>query len=355
MKYLYLTVVWMTVASLHAKPYLPNDEAVLLKLDKQKVLAIKQARTVSSVSAAKRLARQFILKASEPGYSDQYLQAEQVLANHVHNRSDAELLYLWAQVLQHNHQFNEAQTQLRTILEQHPNHPPAHLMAARIALIQARPQVALNHCQNLVGQLDLMTVEICLLEVKSYQGQLHESYARLKSILTASNPLPETHQLWVTLMVTDMAIRLSDMKAAAEHLAVFPDFNNINYLVTWSDVKLALNQGHEVQVKLASLASSGLEIENSLVLRLAMAEHQLNAQTDTHKNHWQNVLALRMAQLQERNEKLHPNELSRYHLTLKPDPEKALHWAQINWQQAKEHQDRYLLEKAQAKVQEMMN
>ena len=86
-----------------------------------------------------------------------------------------------------------------------------------------------------------------------------------------------------------------------------------------------------------------------------MAEHQLNAQTDTHKNHWQNVLALRMAQLQERNEKLHPNELSRYHLTLKPDPEKALHWAQINWQQAKEHQDRYLLEKAQAKVQEMMN
>jgi hypothetical protein len=47
-----------------------------------------------------------------------------------------------------------------------------------------------------------------------------------------------------------------------------------------------------------------------------------------------------------RKDSLHAAELARYYLVVNIQPKKALYWAEVNWQVAKQHDDRNLLDQA---------
>lgn len=329
-----------------ATPYKPtNDNEVLLLLDKSQAQIFEQKFQISSEAQALTLASQLLSTANQPGNSQQYQLAEGVLAPYITSTSDPNLWYVWAQIKQHQHQFTAATQQLNQIFQQQENHVAGRLMAARLALIQRDLPIAKQHCQALLGYVDILTTNICLLEVDSYQGRLENSYENL-SQLVSRWPVPETHQLWVTLMLVDMAMRQGDFKAAKKHLIQSPEFTDSSYLTTWSDVSLANNEGQMVMDKLVSLIDSGLVLEDGLMLRLALSERQLNQHNKTNNLQWIEQLNQRIELRAQRDEFMHANEMARYFIDLEPNKQQALYWAELNWQEAKEHQDELLLERA---------
>ena len=81
--------------------------------------------------------------------------------------------------------------------------------------------------------------------------------------------------------------------------------------------------------------------DDALLLRLAIAEKE-----NSKRPYWQNVFAQRVVLRELRNDNLHAAELARYYLDVNIQPEKALHWARVNWQVAQQHGDRKLLDQA---------
>ncbi len=96
--------------------------------------------------------------------------------------------------------------------------------------------------------------------------------------------------------------------------------------------------------------------DDALLLRLALAEQSLNLPLDSvlNSNHnaesnaWQQRLTQRIEIRLQRNDTAHAADIARYYLDISPDASKALHWAKINWQQAKLGPDKQILERAKA-------
>lgn len=60
------------------------------------------------------------------------------------------------------------------------------------------------------------------------------------------------------------------------------------------------------------------------------------------------MMAERVSLREIRQDTFHASELAKYYINIQPNPDKALYWANINWQQAKMSMDQQLLKDAQA-------
>lgn len=338
-----ILVALLPTNHLMAEAFIPSsDEQVLLALSNSEAQFIEQIHNPVSESKAFALAKVLLRTAKQPGKSQQYDLAQGVLAVHLQQSTNPDLWYLWAQIKQHQHLFTAADQQLLRIFNQNPDHVAARLMASRLALLQRDQVTAKQHCQALIGHTDIITTHICLLEVSSYEGRLDNSFSVL-SALIERQPLPESHQTWVTLMLVDMAMRKNNPMAAERYLNKYPAFDDSSYLSSWSDVMLANQKAQSVMNKLSELIRSDLILEDGLMLRLALAEQQLNQQSNQARFHWIEQLEQRIALRAERGEFLHASEMARYYLFLQPNADQAKYWANLNWQIAKEHQDELLL------------
>lgn len=286
-------------------------------------------------------------RASRPGYSHLYGQAEKQLSVPVKSNSDRALVWLlWAEVEQHQHKFDSALSALNRVFESDPTHVEGRLMAARIHLIQGAYEQAQAHCMALIGNADLLTASVCALEVAGYQGSLEDSYQQLQA-LAERQGLPEDERgTWVVQILADMALRLGIPEEAAQWLDRRFSDADVSYLLQWADAQLVLSRPGEIMRRLEPIVEAAPARDDSLALRLALAEQALEG------SQWQDYIASRMALRVQREDTEHAADLARYYLRLKPDPKKALHWAEINWESAREHADRQLLLQARKAVKE---
>lgn len=179
------------------------------------------------------------------------------------------------------------------------------------------------------------------------KGELPSSYQQL-SFLIERHDFPEDERgPWLRQILADMALRLDKPAEAEQWLAQQNMIDaNVNFLAQWADVQLALGQPENVLRLLQPIVKNAASADNSLLLRLALAENTLGGDL------WQGQLQRRMTQREQRADTEHASELALYYLDINPQPQRALHWARINWQSAREHNDRKLFERAAAATQE---
>lgn len=292
-----------------------------------------------------QLANEYLVQAAQPGQSRLYGVAEALLKPLAESNSqNFDVLLAWAQVQQHQHRFALAQEILQNILPQQPDHNTANLLNARLYLIQGDATAAQAACMRLLGHTDLLTLSACTLEARSTLGdkELSESYAQLQQLVATQGLPTDERQVWILQMLADMAVRLDQPQAALDFLNQIKSKNSLSVWVQWADVNLALHNNQVVIDELAPLVSTSSQADDSLLVRLAIAEKKIASTT-----HLQAQVRERIALREQRDDQAHAADLAMYYLDIAPDPVKALHWAERNWQQAREASDKQLLVRAQ--------
>ena len=316
-----------------------NDSVAVRKLQVKSRLQPTDEKTIAA------LANQYLQLAAQPGQSRLYGIAEASLKPLIDvNTNNIELLLAWAQVQQHQHKFSLALSVLEKILAQEPDNITANLLAARLHLIQGNTNAAQAFCLRLLGHADLLTLSTCALEVRSTLGEkeLADSYAQLQQLLISQGLPNDERQTWIVQILADMALRLHKPQAALDFLVRIQNKKSLSFWVQWSDVQLALGNAQLVLKELTAVTNQSTQADDSLLVRLALAEKQL-----AQPAHWQAQLAERIALRELRDDQAHAADLAIYYLDIAPNAAKALHWAERNWQQAREGSDKNLLSRAQ--------
>lgn len=346
----------------HAERYTPEDPHTVIATwpiasspELQRAQAEKRLRP-NDPAAVAALANNYLALASMPGESRLYGLAQATLKPFVDTKTENIQVWLaWAQVLQHQHAFDEALVALDKVLIREPNNVNANLLAARIYLIQDNAAKARQACLALLGNSDLFTTSTCVLEVTSHQqNQLGESYEQLVTLVKREGLPDDQRGPWIAQILADMALRLGKNKAAEDWLATRLQHAGVNYLAQWADTQFAQGEPQNVIDYLTPIVNAAPEIDDLLLLQLAIAEKAL-LQTSAYppkEKQWFEKLTERIQLREQRQDNQHANEIARYYLDIDPQSQKALYWAQMHWQHSHEDSDKKLLERAQAAVDE---
>lgn len=294
---------------------------------------------------------QLIKDASKPGLASRYYGRASALIKPllVANPNDAELQFYSATVLQHYHQFEQAQQLLTQLLQQQPSNISAWLMKANIHLVQGDLAAARKACVQALSQGGLFVSTVCVLEVNAEQGQVEQSYQQLKHVVSVAGDIPREESIWLKQILADLAQRQQLTQQAVEHLTGYPLTEMpVSYLALWADIQLSEQQNNTVLNKLGPIVLSSDSFDDALLLRLALAEQNTNLSGNPISTIWKNRLTQRIDIRLKRNDTAHAADIARYYLDIAPDQSKALYWAKINWQQAKLYSDKRILDRAKS-------
>lgn len=255
--------------------------------------------------------------------------------------NSAEHRYLSAQLLQKKHQFDKALNLLDELTDTHPEHINGWLMKANIYLTQGRYKQAKQACLKLAGQTSGLVFSACALDVAGYTDDLSNAYQQLAQLRSAFNSQPKAVKDWISQILADQAMRMGNADEAAEWLNTEQlASKTTSYITLWADAQLALENYQMVAEQLNEIMQNSGTTDDSLLIRVSLAEKQLG------KDEWRSELDQRMQLRIARNDQFHASDLARYFLDIASNPDQALYWASINWQQAKLHADMMLLERA---------
>ncbi|MDO3386557.1 hypothetical protein QWI17_11990 [Gilvimarinus sp. SDUM040013] len=308
--------------------------------------------TLQSIDQQLQWVEQQLEQAKRPGQSFRYELATQVLQTlsvaKIEKRTDRIRFWLArAYVAQHQHEFEQARINLRYVLRESPQDVQARLMAARIELVAGNLEQANTHCSDLLGSSDLLSASACLLEVRSYQQDVEAVYPALEKIIQRAGLPSDNRRAWLEQMMADMAVRMEKYELAQSWLKLDNTQHSVSYLSQWAEVQLLLGHPNRVLQTLGSLNVAEDNLDDVLVLKLALAERLVGEQS-----HWREQMAERVALREARNDWQHAAHLARYYLDVASDNAKALHWAQINITKSKELYDQELLARALALITE---
>jgi len=337
-----LTVFLISSLPSYAEPYTPQSaDTVIAQWPAKNSLALAGSQQYSLASAVS-LSENLLARASQPGQSYLYGFAETLLQRWIKKgRNDNPQLWVnWARVLQHKHDFTQAEQALESALRIQAGNVNAHFLRARIGVVQQDYAIAKRACDQIVKAGDLLGGNVCHLEVASHQGQLSQSYQSL-STLASNLPEDQIRIDWVRATLADMAARQGLWVDSEKWLDASVDDNDLSSLIEWADVKLKLKKYQEVDSKLSAVVQSIPSSEDALFVRLALAEKGLGNSVV-----WKQRVTARMMLREQREDLFHASDLAIFYLDIEPMPKEALRWAEINWQQAKEYKDKELLERA---------
>ncbi len=340
-----------------AEAYTPTDpQQIIAQWTIATPISLNSAQTQQRLqpqdpTSVVTLANQYLAQAAQPGQSRLYGVAEAILKPLVENDTkDFSVLLAWAQVQQHQHRFAVAQNVLQTILAQQPDNLTANLLAARLQLIQGDAIAAQAICMRLLSHADLLTLSACTLEARGALGgvgtagakKLSESYEQLQQVVNSQGLPSDERGVWISQILADMALRLENPQAALNYLNPIKTKNSLSVWVQWADAHLALKNYQQVMDELSSLINTTTAADDALLVRLAIAEKNLAS-----GEKWQAQVRERIELRELRDDQAHAADLTIYYLDVAPDTQKALHWAERNWEQAREASDRQLLLRAQ--------
>lgn len=341
--------------SVNAERFTPTDaDTVIATWPLVTSPTLQQAQTAKRLkpndpTAVATLANNYLALASMPGQSRLYGLAQAALKPLIDSHTGNPQIWLaWAQVLQHQHAFDQALNAIAQVTAQDPKNINANLLAARIYLIQDKPGQARQACLTLLGYSDLLTTSACILEVTSHQQkQLPESYQQLKKLVEREGLPEDERRPWLAQVLADMALRMGEATAAENWLAPQLDKASVNYLAQWADTQFAQNKYENVIEYLTPIVQAAAEVDDLLLLQLAIAAKNTAINHKT-TGDWQAQLAERVLLREQRQDSQHASELARYYLDVNPQPQQALHWAQIHFAHSREESDKKLLQRAQA-------
>ena len=202
--------VFGTDAEAAVRVYRPADPAqVILKLEKLRAPSVVDG---NDPGALVRQVDALVDAGARSGNERYYGYAEQVLqsARDVH---DPEIAIRRARLLQHKHEFAEAERVLGEILQLNARDREARLMRAQVRLHLHEPQQALADCTTLMPFVDLLTSTTCIAQARAAQGDLQRAQTLLLGVLDFQRGEDATRS-WGAGVAAEFAARLGDASAA---------------------------------------------------------------------------------------------------------------------------------------------
>jgi hypothetical protein len=324
---LYLLISILLPCNVSANAFIPADN---------EVIATSHSSIVAQLSVAE--INDLVFNSQYIGQTERF---QGILKSHLadlyQKQPTPDIGYLYARVLQKEHLFKKAINIANTVLLTAPNHNNSHLLLANIYMTQGQFSLAQQHCAALIGRISLITVSTCVLDVKSQQGDLLQSYTTLKKIVNNKNISLET-----THVLSEMSYRLKHYQQALNYIKhINLQSAPVSLVVLWADIQLALNNTKVVLTTLSDLLIDSSNLEDAILLRLAIAEKK---QAVSHQ--WQTMMKQRVALRELRQDTFHASDIAHYYIAVEGNRDKALYWANINWQQAKMSADKQLLTQA---------
>lgn len=318
-----------TEAYFTLQPELPNNAELNIHLENMRIEPSNANRL--------KLAEFYIKGSKMPGFGDWFHFAEALIEPYAANDGlDINYLLLLSDMKQQQHKFTEALTLLDGIFKIQPQHEQANLIAARIYLAIDNTTLAQTSCNRLMTR-DIFLFSVCSFEVLGRKGEWQQAYRSLFELYSKHFELDTELVLWIQGILAEQAEQLGYVDTALEWLTPILGQAPTSLWLKWADLSLKNDNALQVYEKLTSLGVVDT-LEDSLMLRLAIAEQKLKK-----TSYFQAIIHERMALRLIRQDKDHAADLVYYFLALKPDPQLALHWAKINFETAKEPDDKKLL------------
>lgn len=310
-----------------------------------------QQKAAQSKSEADQveLALAYLQLARQPGWSRYYDKAQHLL-NATQQPTSVTYWLARADSAQQQHQFQHALNYLTTVQRLEPTNINAILMINRIYLVQNNTAAALKQCKKLQGQQELFLLSLCSLEATGRQGKTKDSYKALQLLARQQHHLPLPQRYWLLAVLAEQAEALQQKQQARSWLEQVINTEQapqapLPLWVKWADLTLQSDSAL-VYRKLQHLHQQ-FPLEDALLLRLALAEQQTASGV-----RYQQLMQQRVQLREQRADTLHSADLAHYYLRLAPDYIKALHYAQLNFQQAQEPDDQQLLTTALQQAQQ---
>ncbi len=324
--------------ALNAEPRIPADpEEVLATVPKNRVT---QPATLTAADAQKLIARhirQFRLQ-DDPrhlGLAKGVLQRFEKSGN----KLTPSLLLERASILESEHAFTAALTDLAAVVKAQPGNAQAWLNAATIQRLQGNYAESLKSCQQVVdaGQANLGSS--CKLLTESLTGNAQESYRQLSELAASESRRrsrdPNTES-WYHAMLGDLAVRLGQPKLAERHyrqaIQLSPGRSYARREL--SDLMLSQQRPQEAKALL-----NGKTTSDSFLLRTALANKQLGLPYSQQVDE----LTERYAAAGRRGNNTHSRDQALFSLKLQDDPKSAIKLAKQNWQTQREPVDMVIL------------
>lgn len=330
-------------------PFTPTDPTQVLerlplkaadpRLRELQTLRSQLTRQPDNLELALDLVRRHVVMGRAEGDPRYYGYARAALMPWWHqNPPPVEVLVLRAVLRQNQHDFDGALADLRQVLSVQPRHAQAWLTQAVIYQVRGEPAGALQSCLALRRLVSPLLFNACISGTLSRNGQAEFAYANLQRVITSTATASIEERLWAMTLLAEIAQQRGDAAAAESHFreALALGQRDLYLLSAYADFLLAQARPAEVRELLKEEQRA-----DHLLLRLALAEHQLNDPA------WQrhaDLLEARFAAANERGESTHIATEARLRLDLRQQPQVALALAQRNWAQGqREPQDVRLL------------
>ena len=335
-----------------SEPYLPTDDAQVVErlpdqsafeyrdLDRLRAMATAEP---GNIDAAVALADAYYGISRREG-DPRYLGYAQAALTQWWKDPEAPtaVLVTRATILQSNHEFPRALTDLDKAIQREPNNARAILVRATVLTVQGKYDAALADCGNLQGLTADTYVLICIASVHALTGNAEAAESALRDWLSRLPDAAPDVRAWIGSLLGEIAQRNGGSEADLHFrsaLAADPrDLYTIGAYCDW-----LLEQGRAVEV--IPLVEKEQRVD-ALLLRLALAQKALRLpQADTTVT----TLRARFDASRARGDTVHRREEARFQLTLNNDAEMALRLALSNWSVQREPADlRILAEVAHA-------
>ncbi len=349
-KYLLILLLLLT-PQLLADTFRPAADDTLalaaeLPLTERMAKLIALLASAPDTDATLELTGLYLQGARQPGFDDWFHEAEQWLST-LNSRTDSiHYALLKADIQQQQHDFQAALDTLQVVFDTEPHHLSASLMAARVYLALAQHPAAQQACARL-WQQDLFLFSVCSFEVAGRKGGWSTSYPALVQLFERQTNVPPAINLWVRGILAEQAEQLGQIRAAQQWLSpILPEAPTSLWL-KWADLSLQLGETKLVFNELAVLQQN-LGLADSLLVRLVLAEQRRSDQGT-----FAAELAQRIKVRIARGDTDHAADLAYYFLHIEPDASAALHWAELNYQSAKEPDDLALLEQSKRALKQV--
>jgi tetratricopeptide (TPR) repeat protein len=332
-----------------AEVYRPTDNQVVASWD--------TSQSLNNTRVSLQNVEWHLQQSQYAGSSNLHLrQASMMLDGLLNTQADKpEYWYYKARVFEHQHQFTSALQSLDNALELDATFVSAWLMKSNVLLLMGQNDSAKKTCSRLIGMANIDIALACSLQTAKGEDQVKSAYAKLLPIvkrvqhdtdnIAASN-------LWLVQLAADMATQLSLIRESADWMNTYPlEKTPISYMSQWADTQLTLGHYNNVLDRLGSIVEQVGYQDDALLMRLAMAEielEQYSNSTDNMLKKWQLAAKNRVTLRLQRNDTYHAADLSRFYIYIEPNAQQALFWAQQNLTQSQSHEDYGLLKAAQA-------
>jgi hypothetical protein len=300
--------VFGTEAAAAVRAYRPADAS-------QVVLQFEQLRSPGVPAANDRdaLIRQIdalIDAGARSGNERYYGYAEQVLQG-ARNVRDPQIAIRRARLLQHKHEFAQAERVLGEILQLNGRDREARLMRAQVRLHLHQPQQALADCTALLPLVHMLISTTCIAQARAALGDLQRAQDLLLRALDSQRG-DEATRSWSAGVVAEFAARLGDTGAAGRWYRESFELDPRSHYarITYADWLLSAGRSAEA----LQVASRGASLADRARIVLAgrnPASHEAQR------------LQLAWQEADSRGERAHLRDRARFELLLLHDPAKA--------------------------------